>query len=124
MSKYWRSPHKPLILHFSVNMCVCVYLYVVFIGVAPNALRQPYLWLTIILTVGISLLPVICIQFLSKTIWPSVGDKVRPLPVQQQACWSFSDPSAWTLSGKVGESWVMGNKMLDIHKYINKHKTT
>uniref|UniRef100_A0A8C6NLB8 Phospholipid-transporting ATPase n=1 Tax=Nothobranchius furzeri TaxID=105023 RepID=A0A8C6NLB8_NOTFU len=46
-----------------------------FTGAAPNALRQPYLWLTIILTVGMSLLPVICIQFLYKTIWPSVGDK-------------------------------------------------
>ncbi|KAF7217704.1 phospholipid-transporting ATPase IC [Nothobranchius furzeri] len=48
-----------------------------FTGAAPNALRQPYLWLTIILTVGMSLLPVICIQFLYKTIWPSVGDKVQ-----------------------------------------------
>ncbi|XP_076614933.1 phospholipid-transporting ATPase IC [Chaetodon auriga] len=48
-----------------------------FTGAASNALRQPYLWLTIILTVGISLLPVICIQFLHKTIWPSVGDKVH-----------------------------------------------
>ncbi|KAJ8402123.1 hypothetical protein AAFF_G00373580 [Aldrovandia affinis] len=48
-----------------------------FTGVASNALRQPYLWLTIILTVGISLLPVICIQFLYKTIWPSEGDKVH-----------------------------------------------
>ncbi|KAK6322874.1 hypothetical protein J4Q44_G00076660 [Coregonus suidteri] len=48
-----------------------------FTGVASNALRQPYLWLTIILTVGISLLPVICIQFLYKTIWPSVGDDVQ-----------------------------------------------
>ncbi|KAE8284798.1 Phospholipid-transporting ATPase IC [Larimichthys crocea] len=48
-----------------------------FTGAASNALRQPYLWLTIILTVGISLLPVICIQFLHKTIWPSVGDKVQ-----------------------------------------------
>ncbi|KAI5612796.1 phospholipid-transporting ATPase IC, partial [Silurus asotus] len=47
-----------------------------FTGVAANALRQPYLWLTIILTVGISLLPVVCIQFLCKTIWPTVGDKV------------------------------------------------
>lgn len=46
-------------------------------GAASNALRQPYLWLTIILTVGICLLPVICIQFLCQTIWPSVGDKVR-----------------------------------------------
>uniref|UniRef100_A0A8C5HBA8 Phospholipid-transporting ATPase n=1 Tax=Gouania willdenowi TaxID=441366 RepID=A0A8C5HBA8_GOUWI len=48
-----------------------------FTGAASNALRQPYLWLTIILTVGITLLPVICIQFLHKTIWPSVGDKVQ-----------------------------------------------
>ncbi|KAG7235609.1 hypothetical protein INR49_002419 [Caranx melampygus] len=48
-----------------------------FTGAASNALRQPYLWLTIILTVGITLLPIICIQFLYKTIWPSVGDKVQ-----------------------------------------------
>uniref|UniRef100_A0A9J8A228 Phospholipid-transporting ATPase n=1 Tax=Cyprinus carpio carpio TaxID=630221 RepID=A0A9J8A228_CYPCA len=46
-----------------------------FTGAASNALRQPYLWLTIILTVGICLLPVICIQFLHQTIYPSVGDK-------------------------------------------------
>ncbi|XP_041826504.1 phospholipid-transporting ATPase IC [Melanotaenia boesemani] len=48
-----------------------------FTGAASNALRQPYLWLTILLTVGISLLPAICIQFLYKTIWPSEGDKVQ-----------------------------------------------
>uniref|UniRef100_A0A672RXH6 Phospholipid-transporting ATPase n=1 Tax=Sinocyclocheilus grahami TaxID=75366 RepID=A0A672RXH6_SINGR len=48
-----------------------------FTGAASNALRQPYLWLTIILTVGTCLLPVICIQFLYQTIYPSVGDKVQ-----------------------------------------------
>ncbi|XP_001920510.4 phospholipid-transporting ATPase IC [Danio rerio] len=48
-----------------------------FTGAASNALRQPYLWLTIILTVGVCLLPVICIQFLYQTIYPSVGDKVQ-----------------------------------------------
>ncbi|XP_048874577.1 phospholipid-transporting ATPase IC [Brienomyrus brachyistius] len=48
-----------------------------FTGVASNALRQPYLWLTIILTVAISLLPVICLEFLYKTIWPSEGDKIQ-----------------------------------------------
>ncbi|KAL7376349.1 hypothetical protein ABVT39_006202 [Epinephelus coioides] len=48
-----------------------------FTGAASNALRQPYLWLTIILTVGISLLPVICIQFLYKNIRPSIGDKIQ-----------------------------------------------
>uniref|UniRef100_A0AAQ5YD66 Phospholipid-transporting ATPase n=1 Tax=Amphiprion ocellaris TaxID=80972 RepID=A0AAQ5YD66_AMPOC len=66
-----------------------------FTGAASNALRQPYLWLTIILTVGISLLPVICIQFLHKTIWPSVGDKVRHLGVH----------SVWILSGKSKEGF-------------------
>ncbi|XP_051960985.1 phospholipid-transporting ATPase IC [Xyrauchen texanus] len=48
-----------------------------FTGAASNALRQPYLWLTIILTVGICLLPVVCIQFLYQTIWPSIADKVQ-----------------------------------------------
>uniref|UniRef100_A0A8C6KSV6 Phospholipid-transporting ATPase n=1 Tax=Nothobranchius furzeri TaxID=105023 RepID=A0A8C6KSV6_NOTFU len=61
-----------------------------FTGAAPNALRQPYLWLTIILTVGMSLLPVICIQFLYKTIWPSVGDKVRPTTSTFSLVESFS----------------------------------
>uniref|UniRef100_A0A8C7Q412 Phospholipid-transporting ATPase n=1 Tax=Oncorhynchus mykiss TaxID=8022 RepID=A0A8C7Q412_ONCMY len=56
-----------------------------FTGVASNALRQPYLWLTIILTVGITLLPVICIQFLYKTIWPSVGDNVRPAEEEEKS---------------------------------------
>ncbi|KAG2466265.1 AT8B3 ATPase, partial [Polypterus senegalus] len=47
-----------------------------FTGVAPNALRQPYLWLTIILTTGICLMPVIALKFLYKIIKPSEGDKV------------------------------------------------
>uniref|UniRef100_A0AAQ5ZLN0 Phospholipid-transporting ATPase n=1 Tax=Amphiprion ocellaris TaxID=80972 RepID=A0AAQ5ZLN0_AMPOC len=55
-----------------------------FTGAASNALRQPYLWLTIILTVGISLLPVICIQFLHKTIWPSVGDKKYEMELEEK----------------------------------------
>uniref|UniRef100_A0A672HX09 Phospholipid-transporting ATPase n=1 Tax=Salarias fasciatus TaxID=181472 RepID=A0A672HX09_SALFA len=59
-------------IHSFPSTCV----FRVFSGAASNALRQPYLWLTIILTVGVSLLPVICIQFLHKTIYPSVGDKV------------------------------------------------
>uniref|UniRef100_A0A8C5NB18 Phospholipid-transporting ATPase n=1 Tax=Gouania willdenowi TaxID=441366 RepID=A0A8C5NB18_GOUWI len=65
-----------------------------FTGAASNALRQPYLWLTIILTVGITLLPVICIQFLHKTIWPSVGDKVRLLEEAKKK------PSAFQRGGR------------------------
>ncbi|KAL8204052.1 UNVERIFIED_CONTAM: Phospholipid-transporting ATPase IC [Gekko kuhli] len=48
-----------------------------FTGTAPNALRQPYLWLTIILTVALCLLPVIALRFLSMTIWPSESDKIQ-----------------------------------------------
>lgn len=52
-------------------------LHVFFTGTASNALRQPYIWLTIILTVAVCLLPVVAIRFLSMTIWPSESDKVQ-----------------------------------------------
>uniref|UniRef100_G3UJ92 Phospholipid-transporting ATPase n=1 Tax=Loxodonta africana TaxID=9785 RepID=G3UJ92_LOXAF len=48
-----------------------------FTGTAANALRQPYIWLTIILTVALCLLPVIAFRFLSMTIWPSESDKSK-----------------------------------------------
>ncbi|NWI31764.1 AT8B1 ATPase, partial [Sula dactylatra] len=47
-----------------------------FTGTAPNALRQPYLWLTMILSIAICLLPVVAQRFLSVTIWPSESHKV------------------------------------------------
>ncbi|XP_029435473.1 phospholipid-transporting ATPase IC [Rhinatrema bivittatum] len=49
----------------------------IFTGAAPNALRQPYLWLTIILTVAVCLFPVIALRFFSKAIWPTESDKVQ-----------------------------------------------
>uniref|UniRef100_A0A8C5LWA3 Phospholipid-transporting ATPase n=1 Tax=Leptobrachium leishanense TaxID=445787 RepID=A0A8C5LWA3_9ANUR len=49
----------------------------IFTGAAPNALRQPYLWLTIILTVAFCLLPIVAIRFLSKMIWPSESDMIQ-----------------------------------------------
>ncbi|XP_078530991.1 phospholipid-transporting ATPase IC isoform X2 [Lissotriton helveticus] len=49
----------------------------IFTGAAPNALRQPYLWLTIIITVAVCLFPVVAGRFLVKTIWPSEGDKIQ-----------------------------------------------
>uniref|UniRef100_A0A2K6GZY8 ATPase phospholipid transporting 8B1 n=1 Tax=Propithecus coquereli TaxID=379532 RepID=A0A2K6GZY8_PROCO len=48
-----------------------------FTGTASNALRQPYIWLTILLTVAVCLLPVVAIRFLSMTIWPSESDKIQ-----------------------------------------------
>ncbi|XP_069780089.1 phospholipid-transporting ATPase IC isoform X3 [Narcine bancroftii] len=48
-----------------------------FTGAAPNALRQPYLWLTIILTVAICLLPVVAIRFMMQVVSPSETDKIQ-----------------------------------------------
>ncbi|KAM6328423.1 phospholipid-transporting ATPase IC [Alca torda] len=48
-----------------------------FTGTAPNALRQPYLWLTMILSIAICLLPIVAQRFLSMTIWPSESDKIQ-----------------------------------------------
>uniref|UniRef100_A0A671VKW5 Phospholipid-transporting ATPase n=1 Tax=Sparus aurata TaxID=8175 RepID=A0A671VKW5_SPAAU len=48
-----------------------------FTGAASNALRQPYLWLTIILTVGISLLPVICIHVSLTSLSPIIPQVQR-----------------------------------------------
>uniref|UniRef100_A0A8C4UBR9 Phospholipid-transporting ATPase n=1 Tax=Falco tinnunculus TaxID=100819 RepID=A0A8C4UBR9_FALTI len=48
-----------------------------FTGTAPNALRQPYLWLTMILSIAICLLPVVAQRFLSMTIWPSESDRIQ-----------------------------------------------
>ncbi|NXD09484.1 AT8B1 ATPase, partial [Nothocercus nigrocapillus] len=48
-----------------------------FTGTAPNALRQPYLWLTMILSVAVCLLPAVALRFLSITVWPSESDRVQ-----------------------------------------------
>ncbi|XP_059845663.1 phospholipid-transporting ATPase IC [Hypanus sabinus] len=48
-----------------------------FTGAAPNALRQPYLWLTIILTVAICLLPVVAVRFMLQVVSPSETDKIQ-----------------------------------------------
>uniref|UniRef100_A0A8C5X400 Phospholipid-transporting ATPase n=1 Tax=Malurus cyaneus samueli TaxID=2593467 RepID=A0A8C5X400_9PASS len=48
-----------------------------FTGTAPNALRQPYLWLTMILSIAICLLPIVAQRFLSMTIWPLESDKIQ-----------------------------------------------
>ncbi|XP_008941220.1 PREDICTED: phospholipid-transporting ATPase IC, partial [Merops nubicus] len=45
-----------------------------FTGTAPNALRQPYLWLTMALSVAVCLLPVVALRFLALTIWPTESD--------------------------------------------------
>lgn len=48
-----------------------------FTGTASNALRQPYIWLTIIYSVALCLLPVIAIRFLTMSIWPTQSEKIQ-----------------------------------------------
>ncbi|XP_032069923.1 phospholipid-transporting ATPase IC [Thamnophis elegans] len=48
-----------------------------FTGTASNALRQPYIWLTIILSVALCLLPIIALRFFVMTIWPTKSEKIR-----------------------------------------------
>lgn len=50
-----------------------------FLGTAPNALKQLYLWLTMALTIAVCLLPVVAQRFLSMTISPSESDRVSKI---------------------------------------------
>jgi len=100
-------------IQFVATLRLYLRVYCAFVGAASNALRQPYLWLTILLTVGISLLPVICIQFLCKTIWPSEGDKVRPLGV---CYWPNVQPLTQNVAPR-----KMQDLVLEIYRYKAYH---
>lgn len=45
-------------------------------GTARNSLNQPNVWLTILLTIFLCVLPVVAIRFVYLLLWPSVTDKV------------------------------------------------
>lgn len=83
-----------------------------FPGTASNALRQPYIWLTIILTVAVCLLPVVAIRFLSMTIWPSESDKVQtyspPIWVSLPVVKAFPNttfPAAFSVHGNSDQTF-------------------
>ncbi|XP_072309752.1 phospholipid-transporting ATPase ID isoform X2 [Eucyclogobius newberryi] len=48
-----------------------------FIGTARNSLNQPNVWLTILLTTLLCILPVVAIRFLLLQLRPTINDKVR-----------------------------------------------
>ncbi|XP_033832109.1 phospholipid-transporting ATPase ID [Periophthalmus magnuspinnatus] len=48
-----------------------------FIGTARNSLNQPNVWLTILLTILLCILPVVAVRFIFKQLWPTINDKVR-----------------------------------------------
>ncbi|KAG9353768.1 hypothetical protein JZ751_011891 [Albula glossodonta] len=48
-----------------------------FIGTARNSLNQPNVWLTVLLTSILCVLPVVAYRFLLIQLWPNINDKVR-----------------------------------------------
>lgn len=57
-------------------------------GVASSCLRQPTIWLTLLLTFALCMLPSLALRFLQVLLWPSVSDKVRRvLQIDLQASW-------------------------------------
>uniref|UniRef100_A0A8C7G8S7 Phospholipid-transporting ATPase n=1 Tax=Oncorhynchus kisutch TaxID=8019 RepID=A0A8C7G8S7_ONCKI len=48
-----------------------------FIGTARNSLNQPNVWLTMLLTTVLCVLPVVAYRFLRILLWPTINDKVR-----------------------------------------------
>ncbi|KAJ3604631.1 hypothetical protein NHX12_029371 [Muraenolepis orangiensis] len=47
-----------------------------FVGTARNTMNQPNVWLTVVLTSILCVLPVLTYRFLSIQLWPTVNDKV------------------------------------------------
>ncbi|KAF7667763.1 hypothetical protein LDENG_00046630 [Lucifuga dentata] len=48
-----------------------------FIGTARNSLNQPNVWLTILLTSILCIVPVVAFRFILIQLWPTINDKVR-----------------------------------------------
>uniref|UniRef100_A0A3Q3X8Y6 Phospholipid-transporting ATPase n=1 Tax=Mola mola TaxID=94237 RepID=A0A3Q3X8Y6_MOLML len=51
-----------------------------FMGAARNSLNQPNIWLTILLTSILCVLPVLTYRFLLIQLWPSINDKAKAMP--------------------------------------------
>ncbi|XP_073476414.1 phospholipid-transporting ATPase IC-like [Aquarana catesbeiana] len=66
-------------------------------GVINNALRQPYIWLIIILATGICLLPELAVRFLWKVVKPSESDKVAKNPEKYRVKEPLSQKAAGTI---------------------------
>nr|XP_012625497.1 phospholipid-transporting ATPase FetA-like isoform X2 [Microcebus murinus]XP_012625498.1 phospholipid-transporting ATPase FetA-like isoform X2 [Microcebus murinus] len=84
-----------------------------FLGVARNVLNQPYLWLSIILSVVLCTLPVLGYGFLKPLFWPISVDKVfkriqqcrrlpEHLPIRTKMKHTGSRRSAYAFSHKQG----------------------
>uniref|UniRef100_A0A8C7WJU5 Phospholipid-transporting ATPase n=1 Tax=Oncorhynchus mykiss TaxID=8022 RepID=A0A8C7WJU5_ONCMY len=79
-----------------------------FIGTARNSLNQPNVWLTMLLTSILCVLPVVAYRFLRILLWPTVNDKVRqdkvlpPAPRRVQARRASTRRSGYAFSHAQG----------------------
>ncbi|XP_075885168.1 phospholipid-transporting ATPase ID-like [Nelusetta ayraudi] len=88
-TNYWTAVNQffiwgSLAAYFAVTFTMCsngIYFILTsafpFVGTAGNSLNQPNVWLTILLTIFLCVLPVVAIRFVYLLLWPSVTDKVR-----------------------------------------------
>uniref|UniRef100_A0A4W5MM37 Phospholipid-transporting ATPase n=1 Tax=Hucho hucho TaxID=62062 RepID=A0A4W5MM37_9TELE len=85
---YWTAVNQfflwgSLSVYFAViftmysNGITCCHAVLYVTGTARNSLNQPNVWLTMLLTSILCVLPVVAYRFLRILLWPTINDKVR-----------------------------------------------
>uniref|UniRef100_A0A8C4M4V0 Phospholipid-transporting ATPase n=1 Tax=Equus asinus asinus TaxID=83772 RepID=A0A8C4M4V0_EQUAS len=95
---------------YSDGLCLMFPNVFQFLGVARNILKLPQLWLSLVLSVVLCMLPVIGYQFLKPLFWPvSVIDRIHhcmrhplPPPIRTKVKHASSRRSAYAFSHKQG----------------------
>ncbi|XP_062937757.1 phospholipid-transporting ATPase FetA-like [Cynocephalus volans] len=102
-----------LLLLYSDGLCLTFPSIFQFLGVARNTMNQPQMWLSVILSVVLCIVPVIGYQFLKPLCWPLSVDKVfdrihhcmkhpQPPPVHIKLKHASSRRSAYAFSHQQG----------------------
>ncbi|XP_014652933.1 PREDICTED: phospholipid-transporting ATPase FetA-like [Ceratotherium simum simum] len=102
-----------LVFLYSDGLCLMYPNVFQFLGVARNTLNLPQLWLSLVLSVVLCMLPVIGYQFLKPLFWPVSVDKVidrirhcirhpLPPPIRTKVKHASSRRSAYAFSHKQG----------------------
>ncbi|XP_074052254.1 phospholipid-transporting ATPase FetA-like [Macrotis lagotis] len=102
-----------IFLLYSDGLCLLFPYTFQFIGTARNTLILPWVWLTILLTVALCVLPVIVFRFIRMEFWPTKIDKVHrkirecmknptPPPAQMRLRRTSSRRSAYAFAHQYG----------------------
>ncbi|XP_059513245.1 phospholipid-transporting ATPase FetA-like [Myotis daubentonii] len=122
-----------LFLYSDDGLCVILPNIFQFLGVAKNTLTVPQLWLSIVLSVVLCVLPALGYQFLKPLLWPLSVDKVfdtihglrHPLtyPVRSKLKMTGSRRSAYAFSHKQGFGPLITSGMFMKSKWPRKNIT-